>query len=250
MAQPRPPHRPPWPQEFPKRVPGSASITASALSTVFWAHYSAPSWERGQGRPAQRGVHRRPLTPLPAHPHWTRDEALSLFQDFVLGGFFSARPDQRGDERGDGDRHQWPHLFARGWHLGRGPPGFQASREALVRMSSKRRGQGLATAWVPRFCPQPVTRRRAEVRWRSRTTWPRALRAVLTDFRSGNIAATSGSSTTMIVSLVKRSGYLPRTPREKSYSGNISSEFRLERPFLIVAPFPWCGSGQPQSAVS
>ena len=120
--------------------------------------------------------------------------------------------------------------------------GIQDSREERVRMNSQRRGQELPTACVPRFCPHPVARRRAEARWRSRTTWPRALRAVLTDFRSGNIAATSGSSTTMIVSFVNRSAYFPRTPREKSYSGNISSEFRLERPFLIVAPFPWCGS--------
>jgi len=58
-------------------------------------------------------------------------------------------------------------------------------------MNSKRRGQELRTACVPRFCPHPVARRRAEARWRSRTTWPRALSAVLTDFRSGNIAATS-----------------------------------------------------------
>jgi hypothetical protein len=53
-----------------------------------------PSWERGQRRPAQRGVHRRPLTALPARPSLTPAEALSVFQGFVLGGFFSARPDQ------------------------------------------------------------------------------------------------------------------------------------------------------------
>ena len=34
-------------------------------------------WGRGQGR-AQR-VHRRPLTPPPARPHWRRDEARVLF---------------------------------------------------------------------------------------------------------------------------------------------------------------------------
>src|SRR5208282_3317025 len=78
---------------------GSASITASALSSTFWEHFSPASWERGQGRPALRGVHRRPLTPLPARPRLTTDEVLSTFQGFVLGGFFSAHPDQGSPRR-------------------------------------------------------------------------------------------------------------------------------------------------------
>src|SRR5208282_6527000 len=54
---------------------------------------------RGQGRPALRGVHRRPLAPLPARPRLTTDEVLSTFQGFVLGGFFSAHPDQGSPRR-------------------------------------------------------------------------------------------------------------------------------------------------------
>ena len=77
----------------------SASITASALSSTFWEHFSPAIWERGQGRPAQRGVHRRPLTPFPGRPSSTTDEGLSIFQGFVLGRFFSAHTDQGSPRR-------------------------------------------------------------------------------------------------------------------------------------------------------
>jgi hypothetical protein len=77
----------------------ATSITASALSSTFWEHFSPASWERGQGRPAQRGVHRRPLTPFPGRPSSATDEGLSIFQGFVLGRFFSAHTDQGSPRR-------------------------------------------------------------------------------------------------------------------------------------------------------
>ena len=70
------------------------SIKSSVLSRSFGQHFSPTIWERGQGRPAQRGVHRRPLTPIPDRHACERDEAWSFFPGFVLGGFLLARPDQ------------------------------------------------------------------------------------------------------------------------------------------------------------
>ena len=67
--------------------------------------------------------------------------------------------------------------------------------------------------------------------------WPSARRALLTELVSGKTSATSGSRTTMIVPLANRPAYFPRTPPEKSYSGSMSSESRLERTLLILFPF-------------
>ena len=77
-------------------------------------------------------------------------------------------------------RHNPSRTLARAGRAPREWRAIQDSREGSVRMNSQRRGQELPTACVPRFCPHPVARRRAEARWRSRTTWPRALRKAFT----------------------------------------------------------------------
>ena len=62
-------------------------------------------------------------------------------------------------------------------------------------------------------------------------------RASLTDFESGKASATSGSRSTTLVPRQYWSTYLPRTPPEKSYSALISTTFRLEGRFLMLAFF-------------
>ena len=59
----------------------------------------------------------------------------------------------------------------------------------------------------------------------------------LTDFECGKASSSSESSKTKLVPLRFRSTYLPRTPPEKSYSGRISAEARLEGLFFVAASF-------------
>src|SRR5580704_6952006 len=71
---------------------GSASITASALSRTNKGRRVLLGWERGQGRPAERVVYRRPLKPL-SPPILVGDEARSHFPSFVLDDpLSSSRP--------------------------------------------------------------------------------------------------------------------------------------------------------------
>ena len=64
--------------------------------------------------------------------------------------------------------------------------------------------------------------------------------ASFTDFESRNTLATSGSRMTMFAPSRYRSAYLPRTPREKSYSSRNSSIRAVSGSFFIPSPFSCC----------
>src|SRR5690242_18384272 len=62
----------------------SPCIRSSALSSTPLGTLLPASRERCQGRPARRGVHRRPLTPRAARDNGLRDEAKFVEWSFVL----------------------------------------------------------------------------------------------------------------------------------------------------------------------
>ena len=69
-----------------------------------------------------------------------------------------------------------------------------------------------------------------------------ARKELFTTLLLGKALATSDSSTTTFVPCAKRRAYLPRTPREKSYSSRIAGSLDLLAGFFICFAFSFAGA--------